>query len=311
MLTPRVASWTRSARAPTRPPRQGHDRPADQGKQIKVYVYNSQNATPDVQARSTRRRPPGIPVATVTETLTPAGDSFQDWQVSELQGLEARWPGDRQRSTMIRGEHGARDVRCPSPARDPWGTGAAGRGRWRVRGAPREWPADALVGVDLTIGRGRIRRGSRPQRRRQVHPGQGGARALPPPPARCARARRRPGAGRTRGSATCRSGAASTPACASAASTSSASGLDGDRWGLPLPLPARRAPAGGARHGSSEVIELVGAAAYAHRPIGAVLRRRAAAAADRAGAGPPARGCCCSTSRWTPSTCRTRPRSPR
>jgi len=27
-------------------------------------------------------------VTTVTETLSPAGDSFQQWMVSELQGLE-------------------------------------------------------------------------------------------------------------------------------------------------------------------------------------------------------------------------------
>ncbi len=31
----------------------------------------------------------GIPIATVTETLTPEGASFQDWQVRELEGLRA------------------------------------------------------------------------------------------------------------------------------------------------------------------------------------------------------------------------------
>ena len=30
----------------------------------------------------------GIPVASVTETLTPATASFQDWQADELQGLQ-------------------------------------------------------------------------------------------------------------------------------------------------------------------------------------------------------------------------------
>jgi zinc/manganese transport system substrate-binding protein len=59
------------------------------GKQIKVYVYNSQNATPDVQQQVKEARAEGIPVATVTETLTPAGASFQQWQVRELQGLQA------------------------------------------------------------------------------------------------------------------------------------------------------------------------------------------------------------------------------
>jgi zinc/manganese transport system substrate-binding protein len=58
-------------------------------KQIKVYVFNSQNADPDVQAQVDAARAAGIPVATVTETMTPATSSFQDWQVGELQGIEA------------------------------------------------------------------------------------------------------------------------------------------------------------------------------------------------------------------------------
>jgi zinc/manganese transport system substrate-binding protein len=57
-------------------------------KQIKVYVYNSQNATPDVQAQVNEAKTAGIPVATITETLTPAGASFQDWQVAQLNGLK-------------------------------------------------------------------------------------------------------------------------------------------------------------------------------------------------------------------------------
>lgn len=56
-------------------------------KLIKVYVYNSQNATPDIQQQVKEARAAGIPVATVTETLTPAGASFQQWQVTQLQGL--------------------------------------------------------------------------------------------------------------------------------------------------------------------------------------------------------------------------------
>jgi zinc/manganese transport system substrate-binding protein len=57
-------------------------------KQIKVYVYNSQNATPDVQAQVNEATAAGIPVTTITETLTPAGASFQDWQVTQLTGLK-------------------------------------------------------------------------------------------------------------------------------------------------------------------------------------------------------------------------------
>jgi zinc/manganese transport system ATP-binding protein len=40
-------------------------------------------------------------------------------------------------------------------------------------------------------------------------------------------------------------------------------GLDGDRWGIPLPGRGRQA-----RERVAEVVELVGASAYAHRPIG-------------------------------------------
>jgi zinc/manganese transport system substrate-binding protein len=57
-------------------------------KQIKVYVYNSQNATPDVQAQVDEAKAAGIPVSTITETLTPAGASFQDWQVAQLDALQ-------------------------------------------------------------------------------------------------------------------------------------------------------------------------------------------------------------------------------
>ncbi|MCW2694440.1 MAG: metal transporter ATP-binding protein [Mycobacterium sp.] len=44
-------------------------------------------------------------------------------------------------------------------------------------------------------------------------------------------------------------------------------GLDGDRWGVPLPF-AGRARARAARERVAQVIELVGATGYAHRPIG-------------------------------------------
>jgi zinc/manganese transport system substrate-binding protein len=58
-------------------------------KQLKVYVYNSQNATPDVQAQVDAVKAAGIPVATVTETLDPATATFQDWQAGQLRGIEA------------------------------------------------------------------------------------------------------------------------------------------------------------------------------------------------------------------------------
>jgi zinc/manganese transport system substrate-binding protein len=57
-------------------------------RQIKLWVYNSQNATPDVQRLTTQARARGIQVVTVTETLTPATASFQDWQVRQLRAIE-------------------------------------------------------------------------------------------------------------------------------------------------------------------------------------------------------------------------------
>lgn len=57
-------------------------------RQIEVWVFNSQNVTPDVQRINEIARAHGIPIATVTETLSPASDSFEQWQVAELEGLE-------------------------------------------------------------------------------------------------------------------------------------------------------------------------------------------------------------------------------
>jgi len=62
------------------------DRQAEQ-HEIKVWVYNSQNVTPDVQRVTTIVKAQHIPIATVTETLSPASDSFEQWQVAELEGL--------------------------------------------------------------------------------------------------------------------------------------------------------------------------------------------------------------------------------
>ncbi len=62
------------------------DREAEK-RLIKVWVFNSQNVTPDVERVNQLARSAGIPIATVTETLSPASDSFQQWQVAELQGL--------------------------------------------------------------------------------------------------------------------------------------------------------------------------------------------------------------------------------
>jgi len=57
-------------------------------KQIKVFIYNSQNTTPDVDALRTKAQAAGIQVVTVTETLTPAGATFQEWQAAQLKALQ-------------------------------------------------------------------------------------------------------------------------------------------------------------------------------------------------------------------------------
>jgi zinc/manganese transport system substrate-binding protein len=55
--------------------------------EIKVWVYNGQNVTPDVQRVNQIVTEAHVPIATVSETLSPASDSFEQWQVAELEGL--------------------------------------------------------------------------------------------------------------------------------------------------------------------------------------------------------------------------------
>ena len=86
-------------------------------------------------------------------------------------------------------------------------------------------------------------------------------------------------------------------------------GLDGDRWGVPLPWRTRGAPrardSGSTSSSSSSARRRTRTARSASAPAasssGCSSRRR-----SRAG-----RRCCCSTSRSTASTCRTRPASRR
>lgn len=58
-------------------------------REIRVWVFNSQNVTPDVQRVNALVKQQHVPVATVTETLAPPSDSFEQWQVTELEGLLA------------------------------------------------------------------------------------------------------------------------------------------------------------------------------------------------------------------------------
>ncbi len=58
-------------------------------KQIKVWVFNSQNSTPDVQRITDAARKQGIPVTTITETLVPGSANFEQWQSRQLEALAA------------------------------------------------------------------------------------------------------------------------------------------------------------------------------------------------------------------------------
>jgi zinc/manganese transport system substrate-binding protein len=56
-------------------------------RQIKIYVYNTQNATPDIQAQLKECKAKGIPTAAITETLSPASATFEQWQSAQLTGI--------------------------------------------------------------------------------------------------------------------------------------------------------------------------------------------------------------------------------
>lgn len=58
-------------------------------KAVKVFVFNSQNATPDVRRLVDAAKAQHIPITTVTETLTPQGSTFQDWQSKQLEELRS------------------------------------------------------------------------------------------------------------------------------------------------------------------------------------------------------------------------------
>jgi zinc/manganese transport system substrate-binding protein len=56
-------------------------------REIKVWVLNSQNSTPDVARLTEAARRKHIPVVSITETLAPANATFQQWQVRQLRAL--------------------------------------------------------------------------------------------------------------------------------------------------------------------------------------------------------------------------------
>ena len=58
-------------------------------REIKAWVFNSQNSTPDVARLTEAARKRGIPVVAITETVFPAGATFQQWQVRQLKAIAA------------------------------------------------------------------------------------------------------------------------------------------------------------------------------------------------------------------------------
>jgi zinc/manganese transport system substrate-binding protein len=72
---------------PTAADKQTADRQIGE-RRIKVWVYNRQNTTPDVGRLNDAARKAGILTTTVTETPAPAGASFEDWQVAQLEDLQ-------------------------------------------------------------------------------------------------------------------------------------------------------------------------------------------------------------------------------
>ncbi len=56
-------------------------------REIKVFVFNSQNSTPDIQGLVDKAMSAGVPVVKITETMAPASASFQDWQTAQLKDL--------------------------------------------------------------------------------------------------------------------------------------------------------------------------------------------------------------------------------
>jgi len=56
-------------------------------RQIKVFIFNSQNSTPEVQGVVDKATAKSIPVVKITETMVPANATFQAWQTAQLKDL--------------------------------------------------------------------------------------------------------------------------------------------------------------------------------------------------------------------------------
>ena len=184
------------------------------GRQIKVYVYNSQNATPDVRrqvdggqggghrgrhgdrdADPGRRHLPGLAGPPTQGARGGAGRGDREVTVNPLTRVRAAAATPSPPATARRA--GAR-LRA-GVARTSAQTFAPAPPVVSLRGAAVRVGGRTLwSGVDLDASAsGRVRRRARAQRGRQVHPGQGAARAAAGSPrARCGCSARRRGPGR-------------------------------------------------------------------------------------------------------------------
>ena len=74
-----------------------------QHRQIRLLVYNTQTTTNLTSEIRERARLAGLPVVGVSESLVPPADTFQDWQVRQLEALIAALEASaRSRSSRCR-----------------------------------------------------------------------------------------------------------------------------------------------------------------------------------------------------------------
>ena len=125
---------------------------------IKVWVFNSQNVTPEVAAGERDRRAAAHPDRhDHRDARRPPALNFEQWQVAQLERLLARPPAQR------------REGRDDDPCRRDRSSGeAGGDGRRGATDLERRRPRDRA---------GRVRRRARAERRREVDAPAGAARA--------------------------------------------------------------------------------------------------------------------------------------
>jgi zinc/manganese transport system substrate-binding protein len=146
------------------------------GQQIKVFVYNAQNSTPDVSALVAKAKRAGIAVTTVTETLVPKGAPFQDWQATQLQSLAdalGRATGNaagpaRAAQAPARADPAAAPAAPPDPSA-PAGSAAAPSSALAGTGSAGRWLV-LVAGAVLAVGGLGLAGGAR-RRRRAPLPG--------------------------------------------------------------------------------------------------------------------------------------------